>query len=95
SVFSDLLALNTDVIKVEVSKKNGESYSVIGSRNVKANEFKDTSTYKSFYIPFEYQGPKAADNELKIQLTLLKQSSAFEVCLDSISVTLTALGVFS
>ncbi|MCT4686093.1 hypothetical protein [Vallitalea sp.] len=86
---------SSGLVKVDVLRKNSSSYQTVSSRTIKANEFANTSQYKSFYMPFEYCGPKATNNELKIQLTLLKQSSVFEVSLDSISVTLTALGVFS
>jgi hypothetical protein len=86
-------SLTTDAIRLDVQKNTGGVFSSISIRNIKANEFKNITDYQCFYIDFEYKGVKATNNQLKFIVTLLTQSSAYEVDLDYIQITPVGMGI--
>ncbi|HRT67877.1 MAG TPA: sensor histidine kinase, partial [Bacteroidota bacterium] len=57
--------LSTDGIKIEVLKNENGSFITQAFRNIKANEFTTTNAYQSFYVPFEYTGAHATNEEFK------------------------------
>lgn len=86
--------LATDAIRVEVQKNVSGTYSTIKTRNIKANEFLTVNAYQCFYVPFEYNGALATNNQFRIQITLLTQSAAYEVALDYVEILPVVTGVF-
>ncbi|WP_055667265.1 pyocin knob domain-containing protein [Desnuesiella massiliensis] len=84
----------TDAIKFDIQKNNNGTYSSIKSGTLKLNDFSSTSDYQCFYLGFEYKNGKATNNQLKIVITLLQQSSAYEINLDYIQIIPMTIGLF-
>lgn len=85
--------LTDEVIKVEVKKNNGGVFSAIAVKNFKPNIFTVTSDYECIFVPFDYKGGRATDNQIKLVVTLLQNLTEFEVCLDYICIVPQAIGV--
>lgn len=87
--------LTTDGIKLDILKNVSGTMTSQASRNIKANEFTTTNTYQCFYVPFEYTGTHATNEQFNLTITLLSQTSVYEVALDSIVIAPVGIGVFS
>jgi hypothetical protein len=87
--------LTTDSIRIDIQKNNNDTWNTIGTRTLKANMFINTTEYQNYYIPFDYKPTKATNNELRVVITLLQQTSAYEVALDSIEVLPNTIGIFA
>jgi hypothetical protein len=87
--------LTTDGIKLDILKNVSGTMTSQASRNIKANEFTTTNTYQCFYVPFEYTGAHATNEQFNLTITLLSQTLVYEVALDSIIIAPVGIGVFS
>jgi hypothetical protein len=82
-----------DAIKIDVQRNNSGTFNSVTSRTLKPTEFINTSDYQEFYINFKYAAPKTTNNEFRIVVTLLTQTAAFEVDLDSIVIMPAVVGI--
>lgn len=87
-------SLTTDAIKVEVQKNVSGSFVAFSTSVFKASDFSSTTDYNVFPVYFNYTGPKATNNQIKIVITLLTQTTSYEIDLDSIVIMPVGLGVY-
>lgn len=86
-------ALTADVIKVDIQRNNNGTYASIATKNFKPNVFSKTTDYECIFVPFDYNGGRATNNQLKVVVTLLQNATVFEVDLDYISVMPQVIGI--
>ena len=85
--------VTADVVKVEIFRNVAGSYTSVTSKTFKPTAFNSTADYETFYVPFEYKGGKATNNQVKIAVTLLVNSTVFEVDLDSVTIIPSTIGI--
>ncbi|RCX20870.1 tail-collar fiber protein [Anaerobacterium chartisolvens] len=91
---SSNITFTTNAIQVSVQKNESGTYTTIATSTFKASDFSGAYKYKSFRMNLDYKGPKATNNQLRIVMQLLPQTSVYEVRMESLIIMPVGLGTY-
>lgn len=85
--------ITSDVVKVEVFKNIGGTFTSQTSALFKPSEFTYNDDYDNLYLEFEYRGGPATNNQIRVDVSLQANATAFEVCVDKLTIVPSAVGI--